>query len=53
MIIESCAVATVAGAVHRDGHVVVEGNRITAVGPGRVAARASGSTPPACSPRPG
>jgi cytosine/adenosine deaminase-related metal-dependent hydrolase len=28
------AVATVAGAVHRDGHVVVEGNRITAVGPG-------------------
>ncbi len=26
--------ATVAGAVHRDGHVVIEGNRITAVGPG-------------------
>jgi cytosine/adenosine deaminase-related metal-dependent hydrolase len=34
MIIEGCAVATVAGAVHRDGHVVVEGNRITAVGAG-------------------
>src|SRR4051794_41209175 len=34
MIVEGCAVATVAGAVHRDGHVVVDGNRITAVGPG-------------------
>src|SRR3954469_20741508 len=34
MIIEGCAVATVAGEVHRDGHVVIEGNRITAVGPG-------------------
>jgi cytosine/adenosine deaminase-related metal-dependent hydrolase len=33
-IIEGCAVATVSGPVHRDGHVVVEGNRITAVGPG-------------------
>ena len=27
-------VATVSGPVHHDGHVVVEGNRITAVGPG-------------------
>ena len=34
MIIEGCAVATVSGAVYRDGHVVIEGNRITAVGPG-------------------
>jgi len=34
-IIEGCAVATVSGPVHRDGHVVVEGNRITAVGPGK------------------
>jgi cytosine/adenosine deaminase-related metal-dependent hydrolase len=34
MIIESCAVATVSGLVHRDGHVVLEGNRIVAVGPG-------------------
>jgi 8-oxoguanine deaminase len=34
MILEGCAVATVAGEVHRDGHVVIEGNRITAVGPG-------------------
>ena len=34
MILEGCAVATVAGAVYRDGHVVIEGNRITAVGPG-------------------
>ncbi len=34
MILEGCAVATVSGAVHRDGHVVIEGNRITAVGPG-------------------
>jgi cytosine/adenosine deaminase-related metal-dependent hydrolase len=34
MIIENCAVATVAGEVYRDGHVVIEGNRIVAVGPG-------------------
>lgn len=34
MILEGCAVATVSGAVHRNGHVVIEGNRITAVGPG-------------------
>ena len=34
MILEGCAVATVSGAVHRDGHVVIEGNRLTAVGPG-------------------
>src|SRR4051794_21557052 len=34
MIVEGCAVATVAGEVYRDGHVVIEGNRITAVGPG-------------------
>jgi cytosine/adenosine deaminase-related metal-dependent hydrolase len=32
--IENCAVATVAGDVLRDGHVVVDGNRIVAVGPG-------------------
>jgi 8-oxoguanine deaminase len=32
--IESCAVATVAGAVLPDGHVVVDGHRIVAVGPG-------------------
>ena len=34
MILEGCAVATVSGAVYKDGHVVIEGNRITAVGPG-------------------
>src|SRR3954469_4726844 len=34
MILEGCAVATVVGDVHRDGHVVIEGNRIAAVGPG-------------------
>lgn len=34
MIIEGCAIATVSGAVHHDGHIVVEGNRIAAVGPG-------------------
>ena len=34
MILEGCAVATVSGAVYPDGHVVIEGNRITAVGPG-------------------
>jgi cytosine/adenosine deaminase-related metal-dependent hydrolase len=32
--IENCAVATVAGETYRDGHVVVDGNRIVAVGPG-------------------
>jgi cytosine/adenosine deaminase-related metal-dependent hydrolase len=32
--IENCAVATVSGEVFRDGHVVVDGNRISAVGPG-------------------
>src|ERR1700754_4905183 len=40
MILEGCAVATVSGGVHRDGHVVIEGNRIAAVGPGP--ARGSG-----------
>jgi len=34
VIIEGCAVATVSGAVHRDGHIVTGGNRITAVGRG-------------------
>lgn len=35
-VIQGCAVATVdaAGTEHVDGHVVVEGSRITAVGPG-------------------
>ena len=48
--IENCAVATVAGEVFMDGHVVVEGNRIAAVGPGRRAARPSGAStaPAAC-----
>jgi cytosine/adenosine deaminase-related metal-dependent hydrolase len=32
--IEGCAVATVAGEVFADGHVVVDGNRIVAVGAG-------------------
>ena len=34
MIIEGAHVVTVTGSEFRDGHVVVEGNRITAVGPG-------------------
>jgi cytosine/adenosine deaminase-related metal-dependent hydrolase len=36
IVVESCAVATVdaAGAEHRDGHVVVDGDRIVAVGEG-------------------
>ena len=34
VILEGCAIATVSGAVHKDGHVVIEGNRITAVGAG-------------------
>jgi cytosine/adenosine deaminase-related metal-dependent hydrolase len=41
MILEGCAIATVSGAVHKDGHIVIEGNRITAVGPG-AARRGSG-----------
>ena len=54
MILEGCAVATVSGAVYRDGHVVIEGNRITAVGPGPApAARARASTRRAASPRRG
>ena len=54
MILEGCAVATVSGAVHRDGHVVIEGNRITAVGPARrPAAKARGSTRSGCLATPG
>jgi cytosine/adenosine deaminase-related metal-dependent hydrolase len=34
MIIEGCVVATVSGDVFADGHVVIEGNRIAAVGSG-------------------
>ena len=34
LVIENCAVATVAGPEHAEGHVVVEGNRISAVGDG-------------------
>jgi cytosine/adenosine deaminase-related metal-dependent hydrolase len=34
MIVEGCAVATVAGEVYPDGHIVIDGNRITAVGAG-------------------
>jgi len=36
-VIEGCAIATVdaAGAEHRDGHLVVDGDRIAAVGEGR------------------
>jgi cytosine/adenosine deaminase-related metal-dependent hydrolase len=40
MIVEGCAVATVAGQMFRDGHLVIEGNRLVAVGPGP--ARSSG-----------
>ena len=34
LVIENCAIATVAGPEHAKGHVVVEGNRITSVGDG-------------------
>jgi cytosine/adenosine deaminase-related metal-dependent hydrolase len=39
LVIEGCAVATVdpAGTEHAEGHVVIEGDRILAVGPGRFA----------------
>jgi cytosine/adenosine deaminase-related metal-dependent hydrolase len=36
-VIEGCAVATVSGAEYSEGHLVIEGNRIVAVGPGRAA----------------
>jgi 8-oxoguanine deaminase len=37
IVIEGCAIATVdgAGAEHRDGHLVIDGDRIVAVGEGR------------------
>jgi 8-oxoguanine deaminase len=39
VVIEGCAIATVdaAGTEHADGHIVIEGDRIVAVGPGRAA----------------
>src|SRR5688572_22272110 len=40
MIIEGAHVVTVSGEEYPDGHVVVEGNRITAVGAGPAADRA-------------
>lgn len=43
MIIEGAHVVTVSGEEYPDGHVVVEGNRITAVGPGP-APRTGGET---------
>jgi cytosine/adenosine deaminase-related metal-dependent hydrolase len=33
-VIENCAIAPVVGAEHASGHIVIEGERITAVGPG-------------------
>ena len=57
--IEGCAIATVdaAGTEHRDGHIVIEGDRIVAVGEGpapeRRWRRPRASTAAAASPRPG
>jgi cytosine/adenosine deaminase-related metal-dependent hydrolase len=46
IVIEGCAVATVdaAGTEYADGHVVVDGDRIVAVGPGRAPSGAAGAT---------
>ena len=57
-VVQGCAVATVDGdgTEHADGHVVVAGDRIVAVGAGPAAVRPSPATgsstaPAACSPR--
>jgi len=34
IVIENCAIAPVAGAEHASGHIVIDGARITSVGPG-------------------
>ncbi|MGH3239600.1 MAG: 8-oxoguanine deaminase [Spirillospora sp.] len=39
MIIENAHVVTVSGAEYPDGHIVIDGDRITAVGPGKAPAR--------------
>ena len=46
-VIEGCAVATVdaAGTEHRDGHLVIEGDRIVAIGEGPAPAPEMGSLP--------
>jgi cytosine/adenosine deaminase-related metal-dependent hydrolase len=38
IIIDRCAIATVTGREYADGHIVIEGDRIGAVGPGRAPA---------------
>ena len=58
IVIEGCAIATVdaAGTEHRDGHVVIDGDRIVAVGAGPAAAgrrRRAHRRPRAAWPRPG
>ncbi len=57
-VVQGCAVATVDGGFteYADGHVVVSGNRIVGVGPGRSRGRPSPATgsstaAAACSPR--
>jgi cytosine/adenosine deaminase-related metal-dependent hydrolase len=35
VVIEKCAIATVSGPEHASGHIVIDGDYITAVGPGR------------------
>jgi cytosine/adenosine deaminase-related metal-dependent hydrolase len=45
LVVEGCAIATVdaGGAEHASGHLVVEGERITAVGPGQAPTRPAGA----------
>ena len=55
LIIEGCAIVTMDGqrTEHASGYVVIEGNRITAVGPGSAARPGQGGARPAATQRSG